>query len=72
MSNNINNNLKIPVITYSNANLYRFIIYKENYNKSGVYVWNNLITNKSYVGSSINLTNRFRNYYCLNFFLKHY
>ena len=30
-------------------------IYKENKNKSGIYCWKNLINNKIYVGSAINL-----------------
>jgi hypothetical protein len=64
---NFNNNLNkiklIPVVTYNNACLNKFIIYEENNKKSGVYRWNNLITGKSYIGSSISLGNRFRIYY---------
>jgi len=33
-----NNNIKIiPVVSYSNADKDKFIIYKENKNKSGIY-----------------------------------
>lgn len=59
-----NNNINIiPVVSYSNADKDKFIVYKENKNKSGIYRWNNLITGDSYVGSAINLTNRLRNYF---------
>ena len=65
-NNNYNNNINIiPVVSYFNADKYKFIIYKENKNKSGIYRWNNLITNKSYIGSSISLDIRFSNYYSL-------
>lgn len=73
--NNNNNNIKnnnsintdiIPVITYVNADIDKFRIYEENRNKSGVYRWVNKINGKSYVGSSIYLSNRFSNYYSLS------
>jgi len=65
-NNNYNNNINIiPVVSYFNADKYKFIVYKENKNKSGIYRWNNLITSKSYIGSSISLGNRFSNYYSL-------
>ncbi len=38
-------------------------IYSENKAKSGVYRWVNLINGKSYIGSSVNLSNRLRQYY---------
>jgi group I intron endonuclease len=57
------NNLVIPVITYSNTERDKSIIYKENKNKSGIYRWTNLVTGESYVGSSLSLTKRFRDYY---------
>ena len=52
-----------PHITYTDLNKYKSLIYKDNLKKSGIYRWNNLITNKSYVGSSINLGNRLSVYY---------
>lgn len=65
-NNNYNNIVNIiPVVSYTNADIYKSIVYKENKNKSGIYRWNNLITNKSYIGSSISLGNRFSNYYSL-------
>ena len=65
-----NNKNIIPVVSYSNADKDKFIIYEENKNKSGIYRWNNLVTGSSYVGSSINLTNRFSNYYSLAYLKK--
>jgi group I intron endonuclease len=65
-NNNNNNNLKIiPLITYNNADINKSLIYEANRSKSGIYRLNNLITGKSYVGSSISLSNRFRVYYSL-------
>lgn len=65
-NNNCNNYLNIvPIVSYSNADKDKSIIYKENKKKSGIYRWNNLITDKSYIGSSIYLYNRFSNYYSL-------
>ncbi len=56
----------IPVITYVNTHTNKSIIYKENINKSGVYRWVNKINGKSYVGSSISLSNTFSIYYSLS------
>jgi len=61
---NINNNIKfIPLVTYTNAEEYKSIILSENKRKSGIYRLNNLVTGKSYVGSSKDLNNRLRAYY---------
>ena len=64
MGNNSNLEL-IPIATYVNPDRNKFIIYKENRNKSGIYRWNNLIRNMSYIGSAINLTRRLRTYFSL-------
>jgi len=53
----------VPIKIYSNADTDKAPILKENKQKSGIYLWRNLINNKQYIGSSINLTNRFRCYY---------
>ena len=67
-NNNYNNNVNIiPVVSYFNADKDKSIIYKENKNKSGIYRWNNLVTGDSYVGSALNLTNRFTSYYSLSY-----
>ena len=57
----------IPVVSYSNADKDKSIIYKENKNKSGIYRWNNLETGDSYVGSALNLTNRLSKYFSFRF-----
>lgn len=70
-NHNNNNNVNIiPVVSYFNADKDKSIVYKENKNKSGIYRWNNLITDKSYIGSSISLGGRFSNYYSIAFLKK--
>lgn len=54
-----------PIKHYPNANDYKYLIYKENLRKPGVYLWTNLITGEFYIGSSIDLTSRLRRYYSL-------
>jgi len=61
--NNRDNEVIIPKITYANTDIDKYRIYKDNKGKSGIYRWVNNITNKSYIGSSISLANRFRVYY---------
>lgn len=61
-NNKIVNNI-IPVVSYLNAYTNKNDICKNNKGRSGIYRWNNLITNKSYVGSSISLDGRFSIYY---------
>lgn len=53
----------IPIVTYANTDTNKLKIYRENIKRSGIYRWNNLINNKSYIGSSISLSKRFNNYY---------
>lgn len=73
MNNNIDS-LRITK-TYFNAERDKFIFYKDNNNKSGIYltrtplqerVRNNLITNKSYIGSAKSIRGRFSIYYSTN------
>lgn len=59
--------LSLPIITYNNSWLNKSNALKDNKNKSGIYRWINRINNKSYVGGSVNLTNRLRNYYSKNY-----
>lgn len=64
MDNNNNKNITIiPFVSYYNIDISKAIILKANARKSGIYRWNNLITGKSYVGSSINLASRLSIYY---------
>jgi len=53
----------IPIKSYSNAEADKRKILKENKNKSGIYSWKNLINDKQYIGSAINLSKRLEKYY---------
>jgi len=48
----------IPIKSSSNAEADKAIILKENKNKSGIYMWTNLINDKQYIGSAVDLSNR--------------
>lgn len=52
-----------PTIIYNNCDLDKVEILDNNRNKGGIYCWINNINDKIYVGSSINLTERFYKYY---------
>lgn len=43
-----------------NAELEKDVIIKQNKKRSGVYRWINLVNNKQYIGSSIDLGRRFK------------
>jgi len=64
-SSNVN-----PVVSYSNADTLKLQIIKENRRKSGIYCWTNLINGKIYVGSSVNLGERFYRYYKIDFLME--
>jgi len=53
----------IPIKIYSNAEADKDIILKENKNKSGIYMWKNIINDKQYIGSAVDLSNRLQDYY---------
>jgi len=53
----------IPVATYPNAENLKDTILKENSKKAGIYIWINLINGKSYVGSAVDLSTRFKQYF---------
>lgn len=55
-----------PII-YNNLVLNKHNIFKDNKDKSGIYKWTLLINNKSYIGSSTNITKRLRKYFCSNY-----
>jgi len=65
-NDNCNNTATVPIITYANVDTNRSTIFKENRNKSGVYRWVNKINGKSYIGSSMSLSNTFTIYYSLS------
>jgi group I intron endonuclease len=52
---------------YKNADKDKLRIISENKGKSGIYRWTNLTNGKSYIGSSVNLSRRFREYYSIRF-----
>jgi group I intron endonuclease len=56
-----------PVKVYDNLKNKRSLLLKENKKKSAVYCIVNLRNGHNYVGSSINLANRMRNYLNLSF-----
>lgn len=70
-TNSINKNINIiPIVTYANVYVDKSKLYKENKIKPGIYRLNNLVTGKSYVGSSKDLSKRFSTYYSLNYLKK--
>lgn len=59
-------NIKIiPVVVYSDSSLEKDRIIKENRNKIAVYRWVNNVNNKTYIGSTVNLSARLYKYYSL-------
>lgn len=56
-----------PVKVYANADLQKQEILEENKGKSGIYMWNNLLTGKIYVGSAQNIKRRLTSYYTISF-----
>ena len=48
---------------YPNSETYKDQILSDNKNKSGIYLWKNLINGKQYIGSAIDLTNRLSFYF---------
>jgi group I intron endonuclease len=57
----------VPIKVYHNMDLDKNLIIQDNKNKSSVYQFINLLTSKSYVGSSTNLSKRFIQYYNYSF-----
>jgi len=48
----------IPIKIYSNAEAEKDKIISDNKNKSGIYMWKNIINDKQYIGSAIDLSKR--------------
>lgn len=65
-SHSVNVSSITPVISYLNAELKKDVIIKQNKKKSGIYRWINVVNNKKYIGSSIDLSRRFKEYYNKN------
>jgi group I intron endonuclease len=62
--------LPLGVKCYANSDENKLKILKENDGKSGIYQWINKSNGKSYVGSSINISTRLKQYFNLNYLLK--
>jgi hypothetical protein len=55
-------NLNIEIL-YSNTDIMKSQIIKDNKKKCGIYLWTNILSGKIYVGSSTNLGIRFKDYF---------
>ena len=53
----------VPIMIYSNVETDKSKIIKDNKIKSGIYCWINTLTGETYIGSSTNLANRFKDYF---------
>jgi len=60
------NNLLVAEKFYPNSDICKAQILLENQNKSGIYLWTNLINGKQYVGSGVSLKRRFLRYFNIN------
>ena len=58
------------IIIYDDALSNKNKILQHNKQICGVFRWVNKINGKCYVGSSVNLSSRFRNYFSLNYLAK--
>jgi hypothetical protein len=68
-NNNNNNEDKefVPIASYNNSDILRLSILEENKNKTGIYMWTNILVNKRYIGSAVDLSNRLKNYYNISY-----
>ena len=64
-------NVYEPYLYYSNADLSKIDILKDNKGKSGIYMWTNLMNNKTYIGSFVDLNRRFLEYFHINRLLRY-
>jgi group I intron endonuclease len=53
----------VPIMVYSNADENKLQILLDNKGKTGIYQWTHLESGKIYIGSAVNLSLRFRDYY---------
>lgn len=61
-----------PEKIYPNSDLAKIQILSDNKNKSGVYLWRNLLNGKEYIGSSSDLRIRLRNYFKISHLERQY
>lgn len=57
---------QLPVKVYTNADRDKELIIDENKGRSGIYRWVHIESGKSYIGSSVKLNTRFRQYFNYN------
>lgn len=67
LGNSINNNGVNLVKMYEDVFKMKKEILKENKGKSGIYMLSNQLTNEIYIGQSVDISKRFRNYLNLNY-----
>lgn len=56
----------IPIVLYDNADKEKAVAIKSNRKMSGIYRWTHKESGKSYIGSSVNLGQRFASYFTYN------
>ena len=56
-----------PIKTYLNSDVEKALVLSDNKGKCGVYRWTHLASEKCYVGSSVDLSRRLKNYYNISF-----
>jgi hypothetical protein len=57
----------VPICSYLNVDTKKDQILKDNLKKTGIYRWTNIVSGKSYVGSSTDLSIRFKNYFNITY-----
>lgn len=57
----------VPICYYLNADIKNEQIIKDNIKKTSIYRWINVVYGKSYVGSYMNLSIKFKNYFNITF-----
>ena len=63
-------NIPVAMPKYANADVQKLLILEENKGRSGVYLLRNLNNEKIYIGSSIDLRRRFKEYFNVNHLLR--
>ena len=64
---NLPNLITFPVKIYENVFHLRKDILKENKGKTGIYMWSNNLTGDVYIGQSVDISKRFKNYLNLSY-----
>nr|AMX22251.1 GIY-YIG endonuclease [Cryphonectria parasitica] len=55
------------VLVYSDLKSEKSLILRDNKGKSGIYMWTNKVNGKIYIGSSVDLSKRLRNYFNVSY-----